>query len=215
MLDKPIMLDETGKEIAAHLAQLCINTGGLRKIKDWADIRALVRQGRIGDYLEVGDQLAVARERGITVSAPSEMTATVDEDAFVAATGEAGEKVYEFESDGSAWHLDGVAVDLAAYGITTTGTPKDGDRLVLHETADTIYYDVGGIDYDVPSNPALTHSLTLVQSDLATYGTIPFDAPEALYYVNPEKWPSGLPAGTYNITLDHGSYAASTAEDGT
>lgn len=36
-----------------------------------------------------------------------------------------------------------------------------------------------------------------------------------LYYVDAAAWPDGLPAGTYNITLDHGAYNSDTTQDGT
>ena len=36
-----------------------------------------------------------------------------------------------------------------------------------------------------------------------------------MFYVDSTNYPSGLPAGTYNVTLDHGTYGEGTAQDST
>ena len=65
-------------------------------------------------------------------------------------------------------------------------------------------------DTHTPVNPALTHTLPLLLHDVAHYGTIPFCAPQLLYYAA-----DGLPAGSYKFTLDHGAYGGGIGQDGT
>lgn len=207
---KPIVLDETLKKTNEYLAQLCINTGGLDTVKKWSDIQHLVREGLISKYLEVGDQVVVERETGIVANASAGLSVTVDEDKFVEATHIAGNIAFEFTYDGGAWRYGEMVVELANYGITVSGTPTVDSFIVVHETASDLIFDVLDIDYDVPTDKNLKHSLTLGMRDVFTYGTIPFDAPEALYYCENE-----LPAGTYNVTLNRGAYGGGTSEDGT
>lgn len=82
-------------------------------------------------------------------------------------------------------------------------------------------FDVLGIDEDVPVNPALSHVLTIQAHQVLDYGSIPFDPAQYLFAVTAEAcaeygWPAtGMPAGTYNIQIDHGSYSGGTTQDGT
>lgn len=63
----------------------------------------------------------------------------------------------------------------------------------------SIVFDVVDHDgYKKPSDPN-AHTMTLLMHDVI-YGR-QVDATEALYAVNGDVWPNGLPAGTYNFTL--------------
>ena len=101
-------------------------------------------------------------------------------------------------------------MELINYGIAVTGTPAADDTVVVHVQASKIEFDVVDIDYDVPVNDALEHTLALWTSDLLLYGSIPFCSQQKLVSVR-----EALPAGTYNITLDHGCYDGTTVEDST
>ena len=63
----------------------------------------------------------------------------------------------------------------------------------------TIIFDV--VDHDGYKNPAdpNAHTMTLLMHDVI-YGRM-VDSTEALYAVNADVFPDGLPAGTYNFTL--------------
>ena len=129
---------------------------------------------------------------------------------FLLKTGHAGNAAYEFIFDGAAWHLNGEAVEMSQYGITVNGTPAEGDAVVVHEVASEILFEVVSLDYDAPVNEYLEHSVSLYTRDLLLYGSIPFCSPQKLVSVR-----EALPAGTYNITLDHGCYDGTTVEDST
>lgn len=89
------------------------------------------------------------------------------------------------------------------------------------EAAVNYDFDVLGIDEDVPVNPALSHVLTIQAHNMLEFGSIMFDPTQYLFAVTAEActeygWPAtGMPAGTYNITIDHGSYRGGTTQDGT
>ncbi len=108
------------------------------------------------------------------------------------------------------WHHYGEDVELINYGIAVTGTPAADDTVVVHVQASKIEFDVVDIDYDVPVNDALEHTLALWTSDLLLYDSIPFCPAQKLVSVR-----EALPAGTYNITLDHGAYGGGTTQDST
>lgn len=187
---KRLLTDETGHRIADAL-EIIANVRG-KILTDFATLQAVLRQGDIEQYIAVGDQIVVEKLASVSAtSSNSGLTVAINADTFEEAEGEAANRQYEFEFDGIAWHTDGTIVSLATYGITVTGTPAEGDLIVVTETATELVFDVLGIDYDTPSNQALTHSLTLGLHDIATYGTIPFSPKQAFYYAE-----QAIPANT-------------------
>ena len=204
--------------IAAATELIAMNSGsGAGEVKEWKSIRNFVRAGLVSKILQPGDQVVVDKESAlsVTVSGTGITAATVNSEVFIAAVGHTGTAAYEFDYTGSTWHYDGNAVELSVYGIQTTGTPVNGDIIVVHETASRIVFDVIGIDYDVPNNAELSNSLTLMTHDVLLYNSIPFCQPQALFSVSAEEFPDGMEPGTYTITLSYGAYNGSTSEDGT
>lgn len=57
-ITKPILLDETGKQIAAQLAMIAKNTGGI-EVTDWKMVQYLVRMGVADKVFHIGDQFTV------------------------------------------------------------------------------------------------------------------------------------------------------------
>lgn len=196
------------------LAKMAAKMGALDTDLTWRELQIAVRGGTARMYADVGDQFNVeaAETLNIEVSGTGVTAATVSKDTFLAAAG-AQKHIYEFIFNGATWHYDGVAVILADYGITPTGTAAEGDEIIVTRTATAAAFDVEGFDEEIPVNPALSHTLSILRHDIM--GTIPFDPAQLLYVVEAETWPSGMPAGTYNITLDHAAYDGGTGEDGT
>lgn len=181
-----------------------------QKVRSWANIQLLVDMN-LHTRIPIGTQYGAERETAVTIGIGDSTgitAATVDEDAFVAAVGEAHEGVYEATFDGAVWKReDGTPILLADYGITVTGTPAEGDHVIVTETAKTIWLDVADYDGDCADNE---HSVVLLMHDIITNGTIPFSAPQLLYWCE-----TALPAGKYRVTLSHGGYAGATGQDGT
>ena len=195
----------------ACLAAIASHTGGI-KITSWADAQALVRRN-MHRSIAVADQLVAERATEVQASTGNSVgitEATVDMIAFLAAIGDAQTGVYEVIYDGADWRKEDNAINLTTYGITVTGTPQEGDHVVITVTATEQCFDVMDHDTHTPVNPALTHTLPLLLHDIATYGTIPFCPPQLLYYTDVV-----LPAGSYKFTLDHGAYGGGIEQDGT
>lgn len=142
------------------LAAIASNTGGLT-IKSFADLQQLTRLGLASKVVSIGDQISCEKATSITaaVSGTGVTAATVDFETFRKATKTTG-GVYAFTYDG-AWKLDGKAADIAAYGITVTGAPANGDTITVTEKTETLVWDIIGIDHDTPMNKNYKHSITL------------------------------------------------------
>lgn len=203
-------------DIKDVLEVIALNTGeDSSEITDWSALKRFIRGGFIKKVLQVGDKLKATKETSLSVTVTGGISAaTVNEDTFIAATGHTGTAAYEFTFDGAAWRLHGEEVELAAYGITATGTPHAEDTIVVHEVASDIIFDVVAIDYDVPANADLEHSITLLTQDCMHYSAIPYNERQALYAVSADVFPNGMPAGTYTVNCDHACYGGTTAEDG-
>lgn len=197
-----LVRDSTMQGIARSVAAIAANTGGL-KINSFADVQAIVRAGMADKVFAIGDQIIAEKETAITATVGNTegtsgiTAATVAADTFIAAVGTSHNGEYEFSYNGAEWHFNGEPVQLSAYGITVTGTPKAGDEVLVHETTNKLVFDIIGIDHDTPADSQFEHSLTLQLHDL--YQNIQFDSTEAIYYAREE-----LVAGTYNITLPAG-----------
>ena len=197
-----LVRDSTMQGIARSVAAIAANTGGL-KINSFADVQAIVRAGMADKVFAIGDQIIAEKETAITATVGNTegtsgiTAATVAADTFIAAVGTSHNGEYEFSYNGAEWHFNGEPVQLSAYGITVTGTPKAGDEVLVHETTNKLVFDIIGIDHDTPADSQFEHSRTLQLHDL--YQNIQFDSTEAIYYAREE-----LVAGTYNITLPAG-----------
>lgn len=204
---KPIILDETGKELIETLKQTnaILAKNGNLNIKSYDDVLSIVRMGLAPQVFSVGDIIEVGRGTKVQASLGVHTGITgvaVDEDAFVTAMGEAGQKEYEFVFDGSAWKYNDTPVILSVYGLTVTGTPASGDTVIVVETASTIKMVV--MDFIESGQTTIgnikLHDKTkkhgmILQSEDILY-TLHSDAPEAFFHAA-----EGLAAGTYNITL--------------
>ena len=88
-----------------------------------------------------------------------------------------------------------------------------GDQIVGKINGTNYDFDVEGIDEEVPANPGHTHCLSLIMHPV--YVAQNFDPPQFLYVVTAAQWPTGMPAGTYTITLNSGAYDGGITQDGT
>lgn len=182
------------------LASIAGQSGGIA-LKSHKDTQMLTRLGLASKVMVPGDQYTVEKASQITATVSGQITgATVDFAKFINQVGHAHEGVYEFSYDGAAWSLDGETVELRDYGITVTGTPANGDKIAAHETASTLVFDIVDFDKHHPADPNLKHSISLLCHEAVT--GFAYNPTQALYCVSEDKWPSGLPAGTYCFTLD-------------
>lgn len=175
-----------------------------------ADVKRLVTLGQ--HYaIPVGGQFETSRETALAVAigrSTGITAAGIDEEAFLAAVHEAGSKRYRAVFDGSSWRNgDGEVIVLADYGVTVTGSPREGDTVYVTETASKILLDVADHDINCGTDE---QDVMLVTHDIVSYNTIPFSAPQLLFTAL-----QALPAGAYVFSLDHGAYGGVTGQDGT
>ena len=208
-------LDETNTHLGV-IARALTN-GATGEITSHSMAQAIVRAGAAKFYFAPGDLYRVNKETGVyvTITATGVTAATVNEDTFVAKVESAATQGYEFVYDGAAWHLDGAEVELPEYGVSVTGTPVNGDIVVVHVQGSQVTFEVLDVDdYDVPINPSLTHTLPLLSRDVLSYGEIPFCNVQLLKAVAVDEFPSGMTPGKYTLSLDHAAYNAGTEQDG-
>lgn len=185
---------------------------GIGNVDSWSGVQRIIRAGLGPAILPAGDQLSSSRATAanVAVSGNGITDASVNLATFINAIGQGDPLIYDFDYDGMVWVFDDNAVNLAAYGLTVTGAPQEGDHIIVTVLATEQSFDVMDHNLHTPVNSALTHTMPLLLHDIAAYGTIPFCPPQLLYYADVE-----LPAGNYKFTLDRGTYGGGTGQDGT
>ena len=213
-MEKQVIVQNQLSEINDTLMDIASSMGAYDDPRSWAETQAYLRAGRINRFFKAKDQANVHENGIVTAESSGEGISgvAIDKDTFLAAVGGAT-GTYEFDFNGAGWGLNGHAVRLEDYGITVAGTFAAGDAIIIHYTSATAVYDVAGIDQEQPVDKRFKHVLTLMRKDVLMLHAI--DPAQYLYVVTADKWPNGMPAGTYNIISDHGCYNGTTAEDGT
>lgn len=172
-----------------------------------------VREGLARSMFSVGDQFETEKIKSLTASKGDSTGITavqVDTGKFAQGLGIVKSGVFELTFNGASWLTkDFDAVALADYGITITGTPVEGDKISITIATEVLAFDVLDFDKYSPKTP-IKNSIVLGLHDIYDYGNYIFCQSQLLYYAK-----DGLPAGKYRLTLDHGGYNGSTAQDGT
>lgn len=217
-LDKILIGEDVFKEkmdaLIIATAMGGAGSSNVGKITSAAQLQTLIRNGLGAKVLPVESQLTIERETAIQVSKGDSTGitgVTIDEDVFLEAVGEAHEGIYEATFDGSVWHKeDGTNIILADYGIGITGTPAEGDHIVVTESAAKLVFDVLDHDKHTLQNTSLTHSMVIQMRKLFNYGVLPFSPSQLMYYSA-----NGLAIGKYKFTLYKATYGAGNEYNGT
>ena len=213
LVDKQTYGDKMDALILA-VSGITANTGGSSMFSSYAQLQTLIRSGLGAKVFPVGSQVKTERETNLTISIGDSTGitgATIDEDVFLAAVGESHSGIYEAHYDGAVWHKeDETNINLATYGIQVTGTPVEGDHLVITETDQTLVWDILDHDKHTFQNPSLTKGVVMAMHNSFNYGVLPFNPSQLTYYAA-----SGLAAGKYKFTLVNGAYGGGTGQDGT
>lgn len=196
---------EKAERIASALEAMALNGAGQASTEqNWLAARNLVRAGLGPKAFPVGKQFIVHKESSLAAALGTHagVTAvTVDEEAFLAAEGVVGSGVHEFKYDGAAWVYGGVAVRLSDFGLSVTGTPADGDEIIVTEAYATLLFDV--VDHRTITDPITgeTKPGMVLMMHHCIYGRA-FDASEAVYSQETE-----LAAGNYYfVNADESAY---------
>ena len=195
------VFSEKMDNVVMALLGISAGQGGHVQITTWKQIQQIVRMGLARKFFSVGDQFIVSKESAITISSSnSGLSLSINAHTFIEKMGEAGNIDYECEYDGVEWHDGEKNIILSQYGVTiNSGTPQSGDKIVVHETATEIIFEVMGFDQEEIVDETREHSMTLAMK--YTFDGIVFDAREA-FFVN--RTSAAIEAGTYYFKLtDH------------
>ena len=190
--------NEKMDNIALAILGLSATQGGQVQIKTWQQIQQIVRMGLAPKFFSIGDILYAEKESAISAtSSNGGITVSVDAEIFIEAIGESGTLDYEATYDGVEWHDEhGNPINLANYGVSLSGSsPQEGDKIVIHETADSIPMVVVGFDQETPVDTTRMHSMSLLM--LNTFTGVVYCATQALF-----QFPDGLAAGNYAFSID-------------
>ena len=160
----------------------------------WAGVQYLVRQGKGATAFPVGTQLRTRKETSMSAALGTHTGITavsVNEETFLGHEGRIGNGIHEFHYDGAAWIYENQPVTLSDFGISVTGTAKNGDQVIVTEAFTEILWDV------VAHKTVDGHPRMVLLMHNCWYNR-PFDAIEALYYAE-----EGLAAGDYHFTIQN------------
>ena len=146
-----ILMNGVGMDIASAIWGVRAAIMGERaQAYDWYKVQSDIDAGLGPINYPVGSLLHVSHETGITaaVSGSGITAAAVDEDTFIEATGHTGSAVYEYVYDGSVWKHEDKEVLLSEFGITVTGTPAEGDTIIVTELDEKLPFLVVDSDED-------------------------------------------------------------------
>lgn len=133
-------------------------------------------------FVEITDETDYATATTAGIVKPDGVTTEVDENGVIS--------VSTFSP--TSW--DGVQ-NIVRAGLASKFF-KVRDQLQCMKGNTVLTWDIIGIDQETPTDPLLTHSLTLQLHDCIT--DLQFDAREALF-----TFENGLAAGTYHFTVAH------------
>lgn len=213
-----LVAEVRGIKEAVIASALAGKDSGQIEINDVPTFAKFLALGGGKNLFSVGKQFLVPKETAVNVTTTNNsLSVSVDEDAFVAAEHTAQGHIYEFEYDGAVWKDEhGEDVSLTAYGITCTGTPAEGDKIVVTETAsnmafDLVQYDPEGYEYPYDSTNKGNYAMLLAHK-IHSYGSVPFCPPQLLVYFA-QAVTSGN--GYFKFTLQNAAYGGGSQYNGT
>lgn len=206
-----------------------IETKDTNTLTTWKEVQDIVRAGKASYYFNIGDQFIV-NKKIFTITtelqANSTMEATIVNYVNLKTKYDSelnsGLTYSFFKYESSGWtvfaYSEGTIVnpsssisDLESFcGIRVTGTPVVGDKIILNDSTEELAFDVIGFDHDIPTNTNYQHSMTLQLHDC--YGSIMFDAREAMWYIEETTYPNGLAIGTYHFIYNSKDYIFTTTK---
>ena len=185
------------ERVAGALESLALSmAGSAADAQNWKGVQNLVRAGMGAKAFPVGTQFLVEKETSLSASLGVHTgitAATVTEETFLAAEGVVGSGLHEFKFDGAVWVYNGEPVNLATYGIGVTGTPAEGDEILITEAFQNILFDV--VDHRTVTDPVdgVSKPAMILMMHHVIYGR-PVDEPEALIYAA-----EAIAAGSYKF----------------
>ena len=206
---------ENTNTLLARIAGALENGGDKLLETNWSEVNKNVNLGLGAKLYPVGTEFVGYKAHSATGSVGGQNTGvtavTVTFETFINAIDTIDRKAKVFEYNG-AWYYKGEAVNMSNYGLNLTGTPANGDTVIVTLTCTKLIWVVRDHNHHaVVSNAPYTMTIECkwCYGTQDTYKALVFDAPEAFYCHESD---TALPAGTYNFTLAaaYSSWAAGT-----
>lgn len=191
------LTEEVGRDMADGIHAIASALGAEAKLS-FKRLQQIIREGRIDNYMAIGDEIEVEKETGLSISVHTtgSLTATITEATWNQHVEHLHHGVYEFTYDGYEWKNNelGEGLDMAYLGINISGTPAEG--AVISVTVSTVVLVLQYVAKDKVTlrNTNLTHSAVFQLKNL--YRNIQFQSAEAIIYAS-----AAMPAGTYHFNL--------------
>lgn len=206
---------ENTNAILARIAGALENGGSKVYETNFAEVNKNVNLGLGPKMYPVGTEFIGYKAHTALASVGGQNTGvtavSITAETFLSAIDTVDRKVKKFEYNG-AWYYNGEAVNPTTYGLVLTGSPANGDTILVSMTCSMIVWVVRAHNHHaVVSNAPYTMTIEMkyLYGTDTTYKAVVFDAPEAFYCHESD---TALPAGTYNFTLAsaYSSWAAGT-----
>lgn len=206
--------------LLAGIAKAIKGSGDITDVTDVVEFARYLGMGMGTDLCPIGKQFQVPKETSMTsavikASDSSTLSITLNADIFLEAIGHVGEHVFEAHYDGAVWHKENEEnIILADYGITASGTPVEGDKIVITEYAsqlafDLVQYNPTGYEYPYDTTTKGDYAMLLAHK-IHSYGSIPYCPSQLMYFAAT----MAMPAGTYKFTLYKARYGGGSEYDG-
>ena len=212
ILDKDTYIEKMDA-LTLAVAMGSSGSSNIGKFTSYSQLQTLIRNGLGAKILPVESQLTIERETALTISVGDSTGitgATINEDTFLAKIGESHSGIYEATYDGAVWKdEEGETILLSEYGIVATGTPVEGDHILVQETTSKLVFDVLDHDKHEFQNTHLSKGVVIGMHNLFNYSVLPFCPAQLMYYAS-----SGLAVGKYKFTLYKATYSAGSTYDG-
>lgn len=173
------------------------NFAPVHKVDTYAQFADDIEDGVSTDYVSFGDKTNIAWVNTVTGTTTFGGTvACTDEQAFVNGVGECEESEYKILFFDGKWYYDGKEISLNEFGLTVTGTPKNGDFIAVNVTVNKVNFTFVSYDTATLGDEETGAHNWYLEETYCRLGTINFDQPESALCITPGNT---LHAGKYFI----------------
>lgn len=158
----------------------------VHKVDTYAQFAEDIENGISPDYVSPGDETEINWVNTITGTTTFGGTVTcTDEQAFVNGVGECEESEYKILFFEGKWYYDGEEISLNKFGLTVTGTPKNGDFIVVNVTVNKVNFTFVSYDTAVLGEKETGSHNWYLEETYCRLGLLNFDQPESVLCITP------------------------------
>lgn len=156
------------------------NFAPVHEVDSYAQFAEDIESGKSAEYVTAGDKTDINWVNTVTgVTTFDGSVACEDEQKFINAVGEAEAKNYNVLYYDGKWYYDGREISLQSFGLTITGTPKNGDVLKMTTTVTKVNFTFTSYDTAQVGDGVNAAHNWLVEETYCRLGTLNFDGAES------------------------------------